>query len=988
MLSWTSLLLLAGPVVLLLLALRDRDSRHPAPFRTILVIYVLSAAAPLIFAIVWRLDATRVAIELHGIAFRSSGSATLRKEVRERRPGSNSIVIGDRPAARTRAPQRTFGTLLFAPATGPGKGAMRIELPPPALRAGLMTTGADGLLGAEALEDGDRICIANSCWTYAAGDRSFRQGSRVAAIPPRQAQIPGLGWTFTLPFAKPIGAGSRTWSLDFLAHQSGAIPPDRRLRSFLSYSNPGPRLRLVSLDDDVHLDRNGTRVQTSSTFIVEDGTRIAFYTLPLGSAAFASPGIVERRSAVYRGGERSFALHLDTPEIHTLTVPELRALELAGEKGAKRKKVALAMGDAQLVDRSLYFTGLSESVAVEANALLELSRFFPRDLASAFRIVSPRGPVEATLGDVQWIGSSDLAAIRVDVLRPPLLLLAIGAILLLFKAGAAVAARLTMAQVLIAGAIELVAGLRLLMGYRVWSMPPHRIEAVELATVAWMALPWIFLVACIPLRRLAEWRDVRSAALPALAGLLFSAVFCARAVEGPTKWVWVFCHLLAVAAALARADEVHARMAAGVARCRVWMASVTRFLGTRLAAIRSRMTVNAIVIRLGGGLLAALVFWLLLRKAVGPVATVIVVAVAFAAGFFARRILAWCRRFTDPEMTPVIVAALLFTVVRLVLLAFGWKESISVGVRISLSVVHIPAAAILQGFYFWRTWQRVLRHGNLRAADLSAALAILVFVWGIPAALTSDIGLALLNAPLLVLLLLAVSRHATEHRGRWVARTLAALVVLFLAGGPLLRLALPFVRNEEFLLSAASDSNYARFLHFAAPERLRELATKRGESLAVTSAILQSYISSGLLGRGYGHTEVSSHLGDTALRDFAPAVFIAAEWGLVGTVAALLTYLLFAIIASGWLPWSETSVSDERPSPAVAFVAAATIAVSSIYMILANHELLLLTGKNAYLLGLDSAGDVIEVIMLVLLIAYGSTVMRDDEDVSSYGGLA
>ena len=56
-------------------------------------------------------------------------------------------------------------------------------------------------------------------------------------------------------------------------------------------------------------------------------------------------------------------------------------------------------------------------------------------------------------------------------------------------------------------------------------------------------------------------------------------------------------------------------------------------------------------------------------------------------------------------------------------------------------------------------------------------------------------------------------------------------------------------------------------------------------------------------------------------------------------------------------------------------------------MILANHELLLLTGKNAYLLGLDSAGDVIEVIVLVLLIAYGSTVLRDD-DASSYGGLA
>jgi cell division protein FtsW (lipid II flippase) len=302
--------------------------------------------------------------------------------------------------------------------------------------------------------------------------------------------------------------------------------------------------------------------------------------------------------------------------------------------------------------------------------------------------------------------------------------------------------------------------------------------------------------------------------------------------------------------------------------------------------------------------------------------------------------------------------------------------------------VHIPAAAILQGVYFWRTWKRVVKHGRLLAPDLAAAAAILFFVWAVPAAVTSDVGLALLNAPLFVLLLLAMSRHATARGGQWIPRVLVGLVVLLLAGGPLVRLFLPLVANEDRLLSAASDSNFARVLHFAAPERLQALATKRGESLAITSAILQSYISSGFFGRGYGHSEVSVHLGDTALRDFAPAVFIAAEWGLVGTVSALLIYLLFAIIASGWLPWSSSSDTDARPGPAVAFVAAATIAVSSIYMILANHELLLLTGKNAYLFGLDSAGDVIEVIALVLLIAYGSSVLREDEQLPMHGGLA
>lgn len=918
MLNWTSALLLVGPVVLLLLTLRHNDARRPAAFPGLLFVYVLCAAAPLVFALLWRLDATRASIELHGIAFRTSGTRAVQKEIRERRPNSGRIVIGDPVSRRTRAQQRTFGTMHFTPAKGNASGALRIDLPPRERRSGLISTNANGILGAELLQDGDSICIAGSCWKYDEGDRSFTHAKNVIAIPARQAELPGLDWSFTLPFAKPITAGLRTWSVDFLARQSGAIAPERRLRSFIAHSNPGAALRLVALDDDVTLLRNGARVQTPLGFNVDDGARIAFYSLPGESAQFAAPGIAERRSMIYRAGERGFVLDLDTPEIHTLTIGELGELALAQEKGSARKKIALAMGDAELVDRGLYFNGLSESVAVESNALLELSRYFPRDFASAFRIITPRGPVDAQLGRVQWMGTSDLAAVRLDVLRPPLLLLALGIVLLLFKAGAASAIGLTATQALMAGAIELLCGIRLLMGWRAWAMPPHKLEAAELAMVAWMALPWIFLAAMIPLRSLRDWRDARGSAAPALAGLLFSAIFCARSVAGPTKWVWVLCHLLPLFAVLLRTDEVRARFAKLAARVKAWTARSKRF---------------------------------------------------------------------DPELLPIVIAALLFTFVRLLLLAFGWKESASLGVRVSLSVLHIPAAVILQGIFLWRTWQRVMKNGRLLKADLITAAVILIFVWGLPAAITSDVGLALLNAPLFVLLLLAISRHADERTGRWIPRLLVAIVVLLLAGGPLARLVLPLFASDELLLSAASDSNFARVLHFAAPERLQDLATKRGESLAITSAILQSYISSGFFGRGYGHSDVSPHLGDTALRDFAPAVFIAAEWGFVGTVAALLIYLLFGMIASEWLPWSASRV-DGHPGPAIAFVAAATIAVSSIYMILANHELLLLTGKNAYLFGLDSAGDVIEMIVLVLLIAWGSSVVREESQALMYGGYA
>ncbi len=875
MLHWTSVLLLIAPVVLLVYAFRPHEPRSSPSLRTLVLIYLVSGAAPLLFAIAWRLDATRVVIELHAIAFRSEGKDTIRKDVRERRQGSGRIVIG--AAARKDSIQR-FGTLVYRDQT------LRVELPPPSERAGLIASTKNGLLGGTSLEDKDRLCISGTCWTWNAGDRSFTSGKKTAQIPRRQTEIPGLGWTFALPFAKPATAGLRTWSVDWLARESGVIGAGRHLRSFLAYSSLDSTLRLMVLDREVSLVRDGAAVTASTEYGIDDGERLAFYTLPPEGSAFAAPGIAERRSVVYRAGQRGFVLDLDTPEIHSLTVKELRALET---EVAKRKRVALSMGDAQLVDHSLYFAGLSESVAVQSNALFELSRYFPRDFQSSFRIITPRGPVDSALGKIAWIGSTDLAAVRLDVVRPPLLLLSIGLGLLLFKAIAAWTAELDLTRVLMAGTIEILAGMRLLLGYRVWAMPPHRLEAVELALVAWMALPWMFLVACQPKLR------SRTAA-PALAGLFLSAMFCLRVVDGRMKWFWLAAHLL----------------------------PLIRIPEQQLASVRS--VYEKLLARL---------------KAAAP-------------------------------RDPIVFAAVAFTVIRLLLLLFGFKEAIFLGgARFSLSVVHIPAAAILEGLFLWRAWKNVKEHGRVTHQDLIAAIAILVFVWALPAGLTSDIGLALLNAPAFILLLLALTRHSAARGARALSRALVAVMVIFLAGAPLLRLALPLVSSDERLLSAASDPNYARFLHFAAPERLQELATKRGESLAIMSAILQSYISSGLAGRGYGHSEVSPHLGDTALRDFAPAVFVAAEWGLIGTVAALITYLLFTVIAHAWLPWQSES---SNAGPAIAAVAALTITVSSVYMILANHELLLLTGKNAYLLGLDSAGDVMEVLVLLLLIAFGT----------------
>lgn len=845
----TSILLLLAPVVFVIIAMK-RGPREAATWRLLAIVYGLPAVVLLSYSMIWRVPATRIVIELHGIAFRSDGNAAIRKEIRERTPGSGRVVIGESTARRRRAPQATFGSFVFS------RGKLTVELPAPSKRTGLVGTQSEGFLGALELEDRDEVCIGGTCWAYA--DRTFRAGNQAFEIPRRVARIPALDWPIPLPFARPVPATVRTYSLDSLSRRSADA---ERIRSLVAYTRDSSKPTLVPLDDSVRLRRGGRVIAARRVFPIADGERVSFYTLPDESPEFIAPPVVERRSVIHRAGKHSFALDFDTPEIHSLTPGEFDALRIENET---KKVVALAMGDAQLVDRSLYFRGISESVALQASSLIELSRWFPRDFQSSMRIISPRGPADSTVGRNIWIGATDLASIRMLVLRPPLLLLLVALALQVLKMSAARSSGFTTAQALAAGTLEVLVAVRLLVGHRIWSMPPHKLEGAELALVAWMMLPWLFLAASLPA---ITWRELTRtkpvAWLCTGAGVLVSLVFCAAVADGPRRFIWILCHLVALAIPLLRAIPI--------------------------PAVQLRFV------------------WI-------------------AAAFCAARIL---------------------------LLLFGFKESVVLpGGRISLSAIYIPAACILEGLF--------LAHvARARGAYLRDALLIIVLLWGVPAMLTSDVGLALLNVPVFVLLLLVL-----DPRNRLV-RALAVAILLFVAGAPLLRLAIPLIGSEETMLELASDSNYARFLHFAAPERLQELATKRGESLAITSAILQQYISSGIFGRGFGRSEVTIHLGDTALRDFAPAVFVAAEWGLTGTAAMIVTYGLFAFI--GW----RLIRNRVQPPVFIAAVAAGTIAVASIYMILANHELVLLTGKNAYLLGLDSAGDLLETFALLLLLAYG-----------------
>ncbi len=94
----------------------------------------------------------------------------------------------------------------------------------------------------------------------------------------------------------------------------------------------------------------------------------------------------------------------------------------------------------------------------------------------------------------------------------------------------------------------------------------------------------------------------------------------------------------------------------------------------------------------------------------------------------------------------------------------------------------------------------------------------------------------------------------------------------------------------------------------------------------------------------------------------------------------MLLYMMFAAAGPRLAPGG---VDDEQLEPGAAsgllvitgWLAALTLAVPSVYMVLANYRLTLFTGKNAYLLGLDSTADVLESLALVLVAALGAAML-------------
>jgi hypothetical protein len=904
-------------------------SRRFAGRRASLGALLIGYGAPALFLafvlLTSRDDATRFRFALLGLGFRGEAGRPFQVPIggdRDRDGVWISALAEEGGGTAT-----ALGSLVFLPPETDDAGTVGFA-PSPEASAGLLGVRTDeGLrpLRAIALADGDRLSVAGRAWEVELDTGWLGPPAALVAdgglrveLPARVGRLPlGIG----LRILRPLPAVVETYDLGWLERKAGGVSPEAS-PGFLFWEPRGlfgRRLWIAPADASATVERGGETLEAAAGS-TPDGVHVLSPPRRTG-AAFAAGGVRDRRSFRLLPGRRGFALTYDTPEVYVLSRSSLEALAI-DPQGSETVRFNLAMGGWQVTDESLYFRHASRRVALEALATLELPRAVLEGFSGRREVVAatPRGQRRGDLGEPLWLGGDNLAAVQVDVLRPPLGLAALALALAVLKALAARSARLSVVHLGFAAPLEALVAVRLLLGYRVWAMPPFDQEALELALAAWALLPWSLILAAAAASRVDdETRGRLVDVLPALGGALFAFAWCwTLGGGGVRRWVWVAC--------LAAAAGAWAVRAAGGP--------------DRLTDVVSRWT----------------------AKARGE-----------------RRVLAlWT------------VAAFVPSLARLALLLFGNRESLLVGnQRFALSLVHVPAALLLEAACLVWLWRRMEARQALRAADLVPALAVVVGTWLVPGPIANDLGLALLNVPVFLLALasltLAARRRLAEDGldgGRLHALPALALAVyLVFVAFPLGARALLAVVPRETELALESERNYLRLLAFAYPARLEQVARRTSEELAVMSAVMRRYTSGPFAGRGWFGSELSPHIRATALREHAPAVFVAAEWGLAGVLGLLLVYSVVGAAGRALPAWA----GDERGPPSsywgtASYLAALTVAIPSVYMLLANYRLTLFTGKNVYLLGLDSTADVLEVFLLTALFAFGASVVGEEEE--------
>lgn len=295
---------------------------------------------------------------------------------------------------------------------------------------------------------------------------------------------------------------------------------------------------------------------------------------------------------------------------------------------------------------------------------------------------------------------------------------------------------------------------------------------------------------------------------------------------------------------------------------------------------------------------------------------------------------------------------------------------------------------------------RLERHLSSPPAAVAVLLVFLTLSFALVAAAVGDLGLLLVQAlPFAVALLLVadwpggtplVSRRGAAAATALLLAALPVAGVVLVNAAPQSAVALAAwdgggeaagaepVRDRAAALSSRRSQQLFRLYLLANPGVLSEVGLEPSDRVAIQYHTLQAYAEgAGFGGGGFLSAPVPRHLGATYLSDLVPMVFVLPELGKAGMLGLALLYAL----PLGWLAFrlARRRRADEplgEQGTALAAVAFLVFAIPGLYMILANLNLVLFSGKNAPLLGVNSLSDALETGLVLALAAAGLGLRR------------
>lgn len=324
--------------------------------------------------------------------------------------------------------------------------------------------------------------------------------------------------------------------------------------------------------------------------------------------------------------------------------------------------------------------------------------------------------------------------------------------------------------------------------------------------------------------------------------------------------------------------------------------------------------------------------------------------------------------------------AVVLLLMRAGFLMLGMKEAIMFGgVRLALSIFFVPAFLVL----FAAGLTRGMSHlsGQASKKDVWGFVlfcSCLLFCQGLSGMLVSDLGTFLYAIPPALILFFiglwillrglrsGVSGKSFMAAGGVLLCPLLGIVLVLAFPKGLVQLVDPTLETK--LLEEGeivTDSTLLRVLHFADENFLMNLGTDASERILQDHAIIENYARRGVRGEGYLQVEVIPLKKDTALNDNVSAVYIFGQFGVLGAGAVCLAYLGILLSNVG---------AGAKMGDWMARLMAMSFSLTSVYMLAANWGLTPFTGRNMYLLGLDSNGDLLESAVLLGLLVLGRSL--------------